>query len=62
MRASRTEIGKDEQALRDIAQSVTVTTEKLMQDRTCCGRCEDCARDRVAQCGAGRSPPCTPPS
>jgi len=33
LRASRTEIGKGKQALRDIPQSVTVMTEKLMQDR-----------------------------
>ena len=33
LRATRTEIGKGEQALRDIPQSVTVMTEKLMQDR-----------------------------
>ena len=33
LRATRTEIGKGNQALRDIPQSVTVMTEKLMQDR-----------------------------
>ena len=33
LRATRTQIGKGEQALRDIPQSVTVMTEKLMQDR-----------------------------
>ena len=33
LRATRTEIGKGDQALRDIPQSVTVMTEKLMQDR-----------------------------
>ncbi len=33
LRASRTEIGKGEQKLLDIPQSVTVMTEKLMQDR-----------------------------
>ena len=33
LRATRTEIGKGTQALRDIPQSVTVMTEKLMQDR-----------------------------
>jgi catecholate siderophore receptor len=33
LRATRTEIGKGNQELRDIPQSVTVMTEKLMQDR-----------------------------
>ena len=33
LRATRTEIGKGNQALRDIPQSVTVMTEKLMSDR-----------------------------
>lgn len=33
LRATRTEIGKGDQALRDIPQSVTVMTERLMQDR-----------------------------
>ena len=33
LRATRTDIGKGNQALRDIPQSVTVMTEKLMQDR-----------------------------
>ena len=33
LRATRTEIGKGDQALRDIPQSVTVMTEKLMSDR-----------------------------
>ncbi len=33
LRATRTEIGKGEQALRDIPQSVTVMTEKLINDR-----------------------------
>ncbi|WP_293225023.1 TonB-dependent receptor plug domain-containing protein, partial [Ottowia sp.] len=33
LRASKTEIGKGEQRLLDIPQSVTVMTEKLMQDR-----------------------------
>ena len=33
LRATRTEIGKGKQALRDIPQSVTVMTEKRMQDR-----------------------------
>ena len=33
LRATKTEIGKGQQALRDIPQSVTVMTEKLMQDR-----------------------------
>lgn len=33
LRATRTRIGKGEQALRDIPQSVTVITEKMIQDR-----------------------------
>ena len=33
LRATRTEIGKGNQELRDIPQSVTVMTEKLIQDR-----------------------------
>ncbi len=33
LRATRTGIGKGDQALRDIPQSVTVMTEKLLQDR-----------------------------
>ena len=33
LRATRTEIGKGKQQLRDIPQSVTVMTEKLIQDR-----------------------------
>lgn len=33
LRATKTEIGKGQQELRDIPQSVTVMTEKLMQDR-----------------------------
>ncbi len=33
LRATRTEIGKGNQQLRDIPQSVTVMTEKLIQDR-----------------------------
>jgi catecholate siderophore receptor len=33
LRVTRTELGKGEQALRDIPQSVTVMTEKLIQDR-----------------------------
>ncbi|NLX16463.1 MAG: TonB-dependent receptor plug domain-containing protein, partial [Ramlibacter sp.] len=33
LRATRTQIGKGDQALRDIPQSVTVMTEKLISDR-----------------------------
>ncbi|HOZ93528.1 MAG TPA: TonB-dependent receptor plug domain-containing protein, partial [Ottowia sp.] len=33
LRATRTEIGKGNQELRDIPQSVTVMTERLIQDR-----------------------------